>query len=128
MYDEVWNSIVKGSYNKCIASINGYERLNIKNEVYPALVKKKNSEVMGVIWKNVSSLDVEKLNIFEGDYYSLEKGQAIEKSGKKIQISFYLLKNRYSYILENSTWSKRKFETKGLQLFKNTYFGFKKIT
>jgi gamma-glutamylcyclotransferase (GGCT)/AIG2-like uncharacterized protein YtfP len=127
MYREVWGKVVKGDYINCAATINGYERFAIKNEVYPAVIKYPNTQVEGIIWKGVNSADLDSLNAFEGEYYSLERGKAIDHDGQVISVLFYLLKDQYQSILESNKWDKHQFEFNHLDLFINTYFGFNSI-
>ena len=123
MYDEIWKSIVEGKYEKDIAIINGYERLNVKNEVYPALVERLSSSVKGVVRKNVSSSDIDRLNVFEGKYYKLTKNTALDQ-GRDIEVLLYLLDNKYSHIVEVTIWSESRLEKNNIDFFYEYLFWF----
>ena len=128
MYSEVWDKIVSESYLNCAATIKGYERFAIQNEVYPAVIKSKGSEVEGLIWKDVNDEDLARLNEFEGEYYVLQSEKAIDDQGSLIPVCFYLLKSQYHSILKNENWDIQRFESKNLPLFISSYAGFDDVS
>ena len=123
MYDEVWQRIVQGFHPKIKAEIVGYKRLKVKNAEYPGLVKAEGI-VQGLVWLNVSQSDIEKLDLFEGDFYKRVEGIATDINNNKIIVNFYLIQNSYLSILEDVEWNKEEWEQHGLEKFLKNYVGF----
>jgi len=69
MFDAVWCRLITTDYQHCEASLHGYKRLNIRSEVYPALVPASNYKVAGKLIFNVNNEDIKLLDQFEGDQY-----------------------------------------------------------
>lgn len=49
--------------------LKGYARRHAKNRTYPGLLKDDNSQVLGILYRNVIAKDVEILHNFEGYEY-----------------------------------------------------------
>ena len=129
MFEEVWQKVVSGKYDKTKATLYGYNRKTVKNEVYPALVKgTSDSSVHGVVYKGVNLKDLMRLDEFEGEYYKRETGR-IELPGNVIITTvFYLLKPSYHYIISDQQWDEERFKTIGINKFLEQYFGFRNLT
>ena len=123
MYDEVWNKIVQGFHQKIEAEIVGYQRLKVKNADYPGLVKGEGI-VQGLVWLNVSQDNIEKLDLFEGQFYQRVEGIATDMNNNQIVVDFYLIKDSYLSILEDFEWDQEEFQLNGLENFLKNYTGF----
>lgn len=123
MYESVSDRIVLGRVNKIKGKISGYRRLAVKGEVYPGLVK-GDGEVEGYIWRDVSREDVERLDVFEGEYYQREALVAINEQGEEIEVNAYVFKDQYRHLLEDKDWSLNDFKNGGLISFVTLYKGF----
>ncbi|MGK7897261.1 MAG: gamma-glutamylcyclotransferase [Xenococcus sp. (in: cyanobacteria)] len=80
--------------------------------------------VQGFIWLNVSQSNIEKLDLFEGEYYRRVEGVATDINNNKIVVNFYLIQDSYLSILEDSEWDQDEFQQYGLANFLKNYVGF----
>ena len=51
------------------ARLRGYARHEVRGEAYPAIVAKSNGLVKGLIYENISQVEVDALDTYEGDEY-----------------------------------------------------------
>ncbi len=129
MFAEVWQRVVSGNYEKTNATLLGYDRKTVKDEVYPALVKgKPDSSVAGIVYQGVSLKDLLSLDEFEGEYYRRETGRLVLPENVMITTVFYLVKPEFHHILSERKWDPEYFKHTGIHTFLDHYFGFRKIT
>ena len=85
MFPQVWHRVVRGDYRSAPARLDGHVRFAITGETYPGMVARPGMSVEGVLYFDVSPVDVSALDAFEGDDYrrhmvrvSLASGEAVE--------------------------------------------------
>jgi gamma-glutamylcyclotransferase (GGCT)/AIG2-like uncharacterized protein YtfP len=122
MYDRVWSRVVTGQYARQNGVVKGFQRLQIKNESYPGLIKGK-GRVTGVVYLAVSAEDVTRLDRFEGELYRREMVEVICSDGRHVPAAFYLIKDQFKNLLAGE-WSQSQFELHGLAKFEAKYVGF----
>lgn len=127
MYKQVWQRIVSGTYQQECALLTGYQRVAIKGESYPALIKNTQQQVKGIVYFDVSEDDLSKLNAFEGEYYQLHQTQCLGDKGQSVVVYCYLFKEKYSGLLLDREWDKHRFESEQLDAFINNYLGFNEV-
>lgn len=116
MYEEVWNKIVVGDFEKTIGHLKGYRRLKVKGEQYPGIVAGK-GEVSGFIWLGVDNKNLVRLDEFEGEYYERVAANAVDAEGRTIPVNVYRFRKDFLNLLENTEWSVSEFEATGLEKF-----------
>lgn len=114
MYDDVWQRVVSGRYEKKRAALYGYVRKSIDGEVYPALIKGEGI-TEGEIYLSVSSEDILKLDCFEGEMYERVLGQVISDGGVTFSCFFYVFRKEYSDLLRDAEWRCEDFERNGIR-------------
>ncbi|MCU4674878.1 gamma-glutamylcyclotransferase [Catenovulum sp. 2E275] len=127
MYAPVWQTIVAGNYHSEPACLDGFIRYGVKNEEYPVVKPNPQAQTQGLIYFNVNSQDLTRLDIFEGEYYQRQTKNLVLAKGETIQADCYILKPDYYDISDNLDWSIQKFEQVGLQNFLAKYNGFNAI-
>lgn len=124
MFDRIWSNVVRGYYKQHRGSLSGYVRRCIKNENYPAILPGPlTSTVSGIIYLNVSSDDVGRLDAFEGSCYFRKRVQ-IHTANNIFAADTYVLKNSYRHLTTEAEWDPEEFEKEGIDLFLGSYFGF----
>lgn len=126
MYDEVWYKIVQGFHQKIKAEIVGYKRLKIKNADYPGLITGEGI-VEGLVWLNVSQSNIDKLDLFEGEFYQRVEDIATDINNNKLVVDFYLIQDSYLSILEDVEWDEKEFKQHGLENFLKNYSGITQV-
>ncbi len=124
MFNQVWANVVRGSYEQHRGTLTGYVRRCIINENYPAILPGPlTSTVSGIIYLNVTSEDIHRLDAFEGSYY-FRKSVQVSTENNIFAADTYVLKNSYRHITTDNEWDPEEFEKEGIHLFLGSYFGF----
>ena len=122
MFDPVWSRVVAGSYERCEAILQGYDRKAVRGETYPVLIPSSAlSQVQGVVYCNVSSADLARLDHFEGEYYFRKTEQIITKEKKAFPAEVYVLKEEYYNIISHKEWDPVHFCTTGIHFFLHSF-------
>jgi gamma-glutamylcyclotransferase (GGCT)/AIG2-like uncharacterized protein YtfP len=116
MFDPVWNKVCLGRYKTQVAVLPDFQRYSVSNQTYPALVAEPGASVQGLVYLEVSEIDQQRLNQFEGAEYELG---AATVGG--IDIVFY----RFIALdfLDRRLWSPAEFERNGLPSFLTRHVG-----
>ncbi len=124
MFAPVWKSLVEGSYRQYRARLSGFMRRSIDNEDYPAIVPGRISSVVeGVLYLDISSGDITRLDQFEGSIY-LRQHVQVSTENNIFAADTYVLRNEYRHLLSNEKWSPEEFEKTGMARFLGSYSGF----
>ena len=120
MFDDVLNQLVNKQYKRVKAEIHGFQCLQVKGEVYPALVKMVSESTRGLLVLNISQEDIKVLDEFEGEYYfrsteTINTGQAIYEA------DVYLFKDEYRDLLLEEQWDACCFQRRVIQRFLKCY-------
>ncbi len=122
MFDQIWSQVVKGEYDRCEAILQGYDRKGARNEVYPVLFPSSpQSQVQGIVYLDVSSSDLIKLDHFEGEYYFRKTEQVVTEKAEVISAEVYVLKEEYYAIISHEDWDAEHFSSTGIHLFLRNY-------
>ena len=124
MFEKVWNEVVRGDYQSYPGTVSGFIRLSIKHEHYPAMLAGPvNSTVEGVLYLDINSEDLIRLDEFEGSIYD-RRGVQVMTDNNIYAAETYILKDSYRNLLSDQQWDPQKFEDHGIHTFLGTYFGF----
>ena len=125
MFDQIWRRVVAGDYQKTTAVLKGYDRKRVRGESYPVIYPSAiHSQVPGIVYFNVSAADLEKLDIFEGEYYDRKNALVATHEGKKISAAVYVLREEFYPIISFEDWDAAHFEKVDMQRFIDSYIGF----
>jgi hypothetical protein len=125
MYSDIWQSIVSGRYSSQSAELRGFQRVFIRNDLYPVLRRSSiRQSVAGVLYHDVDVRDLKKLDRFEGKFYQrrtvmvdFEENHAKQK--KRVQV--YLLKPQFRYLASYRSWTAEYFDGRFKRQFQSTY-------
>ena len=124
MFEQVWNEVVRGDYQSCPGTVSGFVRLTIQNEHYPAMLPGPvNSTVEGVLYLDINSEDIARLDEFEGSIYD-RRGVQVMTDNDIYAAEVYILNDRYLNLVSDQEWDPRDFEDRGIYQFLGSYFGF----
>lgn len=122
MFDSVWARVVAGSYDRFESILQGYERKGVRDEVYPVIVPSAgHSQVKGIVYPDVSSSDLAKLDQFEGEYYYRKTERITSNDMAGLSAEVYVLKEEYYSIISSRDWDPVYFSTTGIHFFMHTY-------
>jgi len=124
MFDAVWDVLIKNTYPRIAARLDGYARVRVKGEVYPALVKAEGGAVDGVLVRGVSAEDISVLDRFEGSCYSRVPVTVITSQGES-RADTYLFSGKAQLLVTDSEWNAEEFRESGIEVFLAGYRGFR---
>ena len=127
MFDSVWSKVVAGSYDRLESVLQGYDRKGVYNEFYPVVVPSTfHSQVRGIVYRNVSISDLDRLDQFEGEYYFRKTEKVITLELRILAAEVYVLKEEYYSIISPQGWDPVHFSTTGIHSFMHSYMGGEK--
>ncbi len=124
MLPEVWEAVVSHRYMSQIAFLSNHQRFTVRNEVYPGLRYLNGCTVQGVVYFDISSDDLHRLDAFEGEAYQRSEVRLVVDSNKNITAETYLVKNEYLGILSKEVWTTELLNKGGLARFLEGYQGW----
>ena len=124
MYDLVWSRVVAGTYERSEAVLQGYDRKGLRDEVYPVIVPSSpHSQIEGIVYCDVTSSDLARLDKFEGEYYFRKTEPVILSDMTELSAETYVLKEEYYSIISPKDWDPVHFSTTGIHYFIHQYMG-----
>jgi gamma-glutamylcyclotransferase (GGCT)/AIG2-like uncharacterized protein YtfP len=116
MFEPVWAKVCADVYRTEPGTLEGYSRYCVRDETYPAVIAEPNGKVEGVIYLDVSPLDQERLDRFEGSEYKLQRAHIGAR-----EVVFYEFVRLDQ--IEKAPWNPEHFALHGLPLFLATHVG-----
>jgi gamma-glutamylcyclotransferase (GGCT)/AIG2-like uncharacterized protein YtfP len=109
------------------ATLLHYVRKRVCGEVYPAIAAQPGGAVAGVVYFDLSSAAMSRLDRFEGDLYQREVAVVICDHGESIDTHTYVISTGCVHKLSDDDWSYEDFMAKHKQLFQNGYCGYAEL-
>jgi gamma-glutamylcyclotransferase (GGCT)/AIG2-like uncharacterized protein YtfP len=95
------------------ARLAGYSRYRVIGRVYPAIVAAPASEVDGVLYSDLDAVEVERLDLYEGDLY--ERLELPVQVGERVVTAHcYVLRPEHGHHLSGEPWDLAAFEREHL--------------
>jgi gamma-glutamylcyclotransferase (GGCT)/AIG2-like uncharacterized protein YtfP len=104
MIEEIFRRFSNAPIQKTAGFLNGYECRQLKNRKYPGLIKGKGT-VNGIVYQQLSEIDLNNLDQYEGDEYKRELVLVNIDATKKINAWCYFYKEEYRENILNEEWS-----------------------
>lgn len=119
MFPAVWEGVVRADYRSAPATIQGFKRLRVHGEKYPALVIDQNAGALtGTVYFDVSPVDIARLDHFEtSDYARVAIAMLVDG---KITVADAYMSLRPER-LESLDWSPTEFAQHGIVSFLASY-------
>ena len=99
MWPEVLESVIGRRLEGCPAVLDGFVRLRVKGEHYPAVVSRDGGVVEGIVYSGLSVEDFRHLDRFEGEEYE-RMGRPVD--GVEAQV--YVLGRNFRHMAEDAIW------------------------
>lgn len=109
------------------AILNNFYRSGLHNEEYPGITPDSGSHVDGVLYLNLPETVIERLDVFEGEYYFRRNVQVYSEEFGDIAAMTYVIKPQFSHLLTYTEWSYSQFLEVGKKKFEKKYFGFRDL-
>lgn len=123
MYSDIWQSLVEGRYRQAPSLALGYQRVCIKNDIYPVTcVAPRTSSVRGVVYFDVRENDLRQLDHFEGEFYQRRAlNLYLPLQATCVAAEAYMLSPRFEHLASGKPWNPRRFSSQNKTRFKNLY-------
>lgn len=123
MLDDVFQKVCHTRHPKSQAILKHYQRVSLKNRVYPAAIPSKTSQITGILWQSISSDTLARLDEFEGKEYNRIAVIVKANTGTQAQAWCYVLTHSYRHLAGPEAWSLEQFQhTYETQLNRSTTF------
>jgi gamma-glutamylcyclotransferase (GGCT)/AIG2-like uncharacterized protein YtfP len=125
MFEQVWSTVVNGTYSRSKARLFGYQRRKLSGETYPALIPgTRDDHVDGIVYFKIDPNDRERLDQFEGVYYAKKLETCILPDQRLVSAYVYVFKQEYSALVGEDSWNPEWFERIGIHRFMAAYGGY----
>ncbi len=109
------------------ATLAGYRRSQVKDEVYPGICEDAAGQVAGILYLAVPAAARQRLDLFEGEMYERREVMVEEEGGAVRPAMTYVFRPAYLHLLTGFPWDFGQFLASGKRRFEDGYFGFGEI-
>lgn len=124
---DIMGRVTGSAYQSQEATLQEYSRRTVRGEVYPAIIKQSGCSVDGVVYFNISLVDIERLDKFEGSLYERIEVEVIFNNGERVSSHTYVISTKSAHQLSNDNWSYDNFLAKHKNQFQNGYYGYDEL-
>mmetsp|Transcript_21917 Transcript_21917/g.47842 ORF Transcript_21917/g.47842 Transcript_21917/m.47842 type:complete len:145 (+) Transcript_21917:31-465(+) len=86
------------------ATLKGFVRYKVKDQVYPAIVPSAESAVQGKVITNLSAEELKVLDAYEADEYYRQTVKPVLEDGTEVTADVYIWKDKYRPLLVLEDW------------------------
>lgn len=115
MYPEVFERVALGAPPRVEATLEGWSRHALAGRTYPAAVPLAGSRITGILWKNLSTHAMGRLDAFEGEEYERQAVIVRLQDGACLPAQIYRWRDPAALL--PSDWSREDFEQRHLPDF-----------
>jgi gamma-glutamylcyclotransferase (GGCT)/AIG2-like uncharacterized protein YtfP len=124
MFVSVMKAVTGREFPSKKALVRNFARFKVKGESYPGLTPLEGAVTEGILYMDVDSLSVRRLDHFEGALYERTEIPADAAEGESPPAQTYVIKAQCRDRLSSEEWDPERFEKDSLLEFMNTYRGF----
>ncbi len=109
------------------ASLSGYQRSLVRDEVYPGISAAAHCQVDGLLYLDVPADALRRLDIFEGEMYERLEVLVQQEGCPARKAMTYAFRPEYLQLLTGIPWELEHFMVSGKKRFEDGYGGFAEI-
>lgn len=109
------------------ATLSNFFRSKIRDKEYPGIVPQPGAMVPGVLYFDLSTEAIRRLDVFEGELYRREDVEVITGNHGSATAMTYVIKPQYRDLLTDKEWSFTYFLAVGKEKFEASYLGFQEL-
>jgi gamma-glutamylcyclotransferase (GGCT)/AIG2-like uncharacterized protein YtfP len=110
------------------ATLHGYCRRAVRGERYPAIAPMHTEVVAGIVYFDLSTASLARLDGFEGTLYKRVSVVAIGLDGQSITADSYVIKPAAQHCLSAENWSFDEFMAQHKLAFEGEYLGYSQFS
>ena len=104
-------------YAHDVASLPGYARYLIKDQVFPGIVSAINDSVDGIVYHDIDTTALQRLDEFESNVYERKEVLVTLENNQQLTAYTYVMSREYEYLLTNRAWDIEVFNKKHLAIY-----------
>jgi len=108
MFPEIWQRVVRGSYQATSATALDFARYALSDDTYPGMIAKAGGRVEGVLYLDVDAADVQALDAFEGSEYRRDDVTVQMDTGESLLARTYIF--IATHRLSDTAWEPNAFQ------------------
>ena len=124
MFPSVMKAVTGREFPSRKARVKNFARFKVKGESYPGLTPLEGAVTEGILYRDVDTLSVKRLDDFEGELYERMEIPAYTLVGESLTSQTYVIKPQYRDRLTSNDWDPEHFEKADLIEFMALYRGF----
>jgi gamma-glutamylcyclotransferase (GGCT)/AIG2-like uncharacterized protein YtfP len=130
MFPEVWQAVVGRSFQTNEGAVAGFEVFRVRDAVFPGIIEATGGCVVrGVVYLDVDSGSLERLDRFEDDFYERRSIPIDCSDGQQRKAETYVVPAENRNVLTSELWSRESFlASGGLEQFISRFAGFGRVT
>ncbi len=109
------------------ATLDGFARHAVRDEDYPGIRPDADASVKGVLYRDIDTAALARLDAFEGEQYRRETVEVTLADGSRIRADTYVIKPEHAALLLPVDWDFDAFLAAGKARFQSRYLGFSRI-
>ena len=129
MFPEVWQAVVGRQFASVEATASGYAIYRVRDAVFPGIIAAGEQDaVRGVVYFDVDSASLTRLDLFEDDFYRRETLWLSCDDGQRRAADAYVVPDENRHVLTAESWQAERFVTSGgLETFIRRFEGFARL-
>ncbi len=124
MVASVMQAVTGNRFASRNAILRGYARFRLEGASYPGLVPQENAATDGVLYLDVDSSSMARLDAFEGVFYDRVRVAVETTEGERLEAEVYVVTPAHRHRLTPEAWRLDDFRREHLAAFLASYHGF----
>lgn len=105
----IMEAVIGASYESLPATLEGYRRCRIKNEVFPGITSDPETNTKGKLYIGIDARALKLLDAFEGDLFDRQLLSVSADNGDRYQAYVYVVPDWNAGHLSEESWSLKTF-------------------
>lgn len=110
----VMQAVTGQTYAYDVAKLPGYARYIIKGQVFPGIVAAENDSVDGIVYHDIDTTTLQRLDEFESDVYVREEVLLTLENNHQVPAFTYVMSRKHEFLLTDRAWDIEVFNKKHL--------------
>lgn len=129
MFPEVWQSVVGRQFPTVEGTLTGFANYRVADAAFPGIVAAGDSDrVPGVVYLDVDAESLERLDLFEDEFYERQSLWIDCADGLRRAAETYVVPPHHRRVLTDEPWQRAEFiSSGGLEQFIRRYLGFSRV-
>src|SRR5262245_57311866 len=129
MFSQVWRAVVGREFGTVEGAASGFAIYRVQDAVFPGILAAGETDaVRGVVYLDVDEESLERLDVFEDNFYERQSLWIECDDGQRRQANAYVVPAQNRSVLTNEPWDRHQFVASGgLDHFIRRFAGFARV-